>query len=103
MEILILLITLTLKCLSDDVNVTSLRTVEHSRRQVTNLPRIRHKSFAFSGDNTDDTDVVAAALASKDQKKPKSVLGKLVREPVLGEDLTFNYLTLSNYYCGLQR
>ena len=74
-----------LECLSDDVNMTSLRSGEHLRRQVTNLPRIRHKSFAFSDDTDDNNEVVAAALAGKDPKKPKSVLGKLVREPVLGK------------------
>ena len=44
------------------------------------LPRIRHKTFAFTDENQ-----LPQALEAK--SKPKSILEKLVREPELGNNI----------------
>ena len=72
-------------------------------KEVTRIPKIRHKSFSFNNDEDDHSESDAVeenkdiekeiripqlpkAQPSRSKGKPKSILEKLVREPELGKN-----------------
>ena len=76
-------------------------------KEVTRIPKIRHKSFSFNNDEDEDSESDAVeenkdiekkikipqlpkAQPSRSKGKPKSILEKLVREPELGKNSSMN-------------
>ena len=75
---------------------------KHPGKEVTRIPKIRHKSFSFNEDDDselesnaieENTDIESKAniqqpkaQPSRSSGKPKSILEKLVREPELGKN-----------------
>ena len=72
LSLLPLLLSLLIRSLSRAGSISALETRD--------LPKIRHKTFSFSHE---DSEVKALALRSNN--RTKSVLEKLVREPQLGK------------------
>ena len=84
-----LLLTMLVQTLSDQSQLsTSSRPNEYDLFNhpgtERGTPRIRHKTFAFSDDNW-PPNKQSNFKKTNDDRKPKSVLGKLVREPQLGK------------------
>ena len=84
-----LLLTMLVQTLSDQSQLsTSSRPNENDLFNhpgtERGTPRIRHKTFAFSDDNW-PPNKQSNFKKTNDDRKPKSVLGKLVREPQLGK------------------